>query len=194
MLRKFQNKIQICNFRHERINELRSFKGIFKAGGNKAIVEVVVILLLSVALAIGAVFFKYSVQSVDGILLQAHRIKARNLAYAAYQKALLTIKNQYVAGNLSWAYPEQKLGNENEFERKLGEGAYKVLKVETVKNLKTPIETISKNYQNVKYVIGSADYGNYDVYRITTMGEIPASNTRVKMTSLVKIIREKVRY
>lgn len=162
--------------------------------GDRAIVEVVVIMLLAVALAVGTIFFKYSMQSVDSILLQAHRIKARNLAYAAYQKALLTIKNQYVAGNMNWSYPEQKLGSGDQFERQLGDGAYKVLKVEIVKNLKTPVETITKNFQNAKYVIGSNDYGNYDIYRITTMGEIPASNTRVKMTSLVKIIREKIRY
>lgn len=159
-----------------------------------AFIEVVVILILAVALAVGGIFFKYSVQSVDSLFVQAHRIKARYLAHAAYQRALLTLRRQYTASNYNWSYPEHKVLADNLFERDLGDGRYKVLRVETVKSLRTPIETINKNYQNLKYVVGNTEYGNYEVYRITTLGEVPSSGTRIKMTSLVKVIREKVQY
>ena len=170
------------------------YRQLFAPQKSRAFIEVVVILILAVALAVGGIFLKYSTQSVDSLLIQSHRIKARNLANAAYQRALLTLRRQYTASNYNWSYPEHKVVADNLFERELGDGRYKVIKVETVKNLKTPIETITKTFQNTKYLVGNTDYGNYEVYRITTMGEIPSSGTRVKMTSLVKVIREKVRY
>jgi hypothetical protein len=166
----------------------------FERRGESAMIEIIVIMVFSVLLFVGAIYLKYSMQSVDGILVQAHRIKARNLAYAAYQKALLTLKHQYAAGKTSWLYPEQKVAPADQMERSLGGGNYKLLKVEIVRDLKTPYETINRTFHNAQYVIGDAEYGKYDVYRITTMGEVPASKTRVKLTSLVKVIREKVRY
>ena len=159
-----------------------------------AMIEIIVILILSVSLAVGAIYLKYSLQSVDSIIVQAHRIKARNLAYAAYQKALITLKHQYAAGKTDWRYPEQKVTPDNQMERALGDGYYKLLKVEIVRDLKTPYETINRTFHNAQYVIGDAEYGKYDVYRITAMGEVPSSKTRVKLTSLVKVIKEKVRY
>jgi len=163
-------------------------------GIKNGFIEVMVVLILAVSLAVGSIYFKYSIQAFDNTIVQAHRIKARNLASAAYQKALLTIKRQYAMGNSSWYYPEQKVLPVEQFERTLGDGNYKILKVEIVKTLKTPYETINRAYHGAKYVVGNADYGTYDVYRIVTAGEVPASGTRVKMTSMVKVIREKVRY
>ncbi len=166
----------------------------YRRSGESAMIEIIVIMVFSVLLFAGAIYLKYSMQSVDGILVQAHRIKARNLAYAAYQKALLTLKHQYASGHTSWLYPEQKVAPADQMERSLGGGNYKLLKVEIVRDLKTPYETINRTFHNAQYVIGDAEYGKYDVYRITSMGEVPASKTRVKLTSLVKVIREKVRY
>lgn len=159
-----------------------------------AMIEIIVILILSVSLTVGAIYLKYSMQSVDSILVQAHRVKARNLAYAAYQKALITLKHQYAAGKTDWRYPEQKVVADEQMDRTLGDGRYKLLKVEIVRDLKTPYETINRTFHNAQYVIGDAEYGKYDVYRIIAMGEVPASKTRVKLTSLVKVIKEKVRY
>ncbi|HNY11314.1 MAG TPA: hypothetical protein PKK26_06945 [Candidatus Wallbacteria bacterium] len=160
----------------------------------KGFIEVMVVLILAVSLAVGSIYFKYSTQAFDNTIIQAHRIKARNLASAAYQKALLTIKRQYALGNSSWYYPEQKVLPVDQFEKSLGDGNYKLLRVEIVKTLKTPYETINRAYHGSKYIVGNADYGTYDVYRIVTAGEVPSSGTRVKMTSMVKVIREKVRY
>lgn len=165
-----------------------------RRSGESAMIEIIVIMVFAVLLFVGAIYLKYSMQSVDGILVQAHRIKARNLAYAAYQKALLTLKHQYASGRTSWLYPEQKVVPDDQMERSLGGGNYKLLKVEIVRDLKTPYETINRTFHNAQYVIGDAEYGKYDVYRITSMGEVPASKTRVKLTSLVKVIKEKVRY
>lgn len=166
----------------------------FERRGDSAMIEIIVIMVFSVLLMAGAIYLRYSMQSVDEILVQSHRIKARNLAYAAYQKALLTLKRQYASGKTSWLYPEQKVAPADQMERALGGGNYKLLKVEIVKELKTPYETINRTFHNAQYVIGDAQYGKYDVYRITSMGEVPESKTRVKLTSLVKVIREKVRY
>ncbi len=171
-------------------------KRYFFAGrsGESAMIEIIVIMVFSVLLFVGAIYLKYSIQSVDGILVQAHRIKARNLAYAAYQKALLTLKHQYASGHTNWLYPDQKVAPANHMERSLGDGNYKLLKVEIVRDLKTPFELLERTFHNAPYVIGDAEYGKYDVYRIVSMGEVPASKTRVKLISLVKVIREKVRY
>ncbi len=175
-------------------NFIKAAAGRVSENRKRAMIEIIVIMVFSVLLTVGAIYLKYSTQSVDGIIVQAHRIKARNLAYAAYQKALITLKHQYAAGNTNWLYPDQKVTPEDQMERDLGDGRYKLLKVEIVKSLQTPYELLDRTYHNAEYVIGDAQYGKYDVYRIVSMGEIPSSKTRVKLTSLVKVIKEKVRY
>lgn len=165
-------------------------------------IEVMVVLILAVSLAVGSVYLKYSVQTFDGTIVAAHRIKARNLANAAFQKVLVTLKRRYAKGQYSWKYPGQNDVPDNQLNMALGDGRYGVVKVEVINSLNTPegvIRKVDSNkretpYKDINYRVGNADYGLYDIYRIETMGEIPASRTRVKMTSMVKMIREHVRY
>jgi len=162
--------------------------------GKNAIIEIIVILVVSVSFTIGAIYFKYSSQAVESIIVQAHKIKARNLAYAAFQKALLILKDSYVIHkNSKVDHTDTHL-----YKMNLGDGIYEILEIAIIDSLPTPdggsIRRRTGDYSNVNYIIDNSNYGKYDIYKITTRGTIPSSKTSIKMTSLVKIIKEKVRY
>ena len=125
---------------------------------------------------------------------QADYLKARYLAQAGLQKALVVLKREHQAGYYGWSYPEQRHGKYvpyQEFAGDLNDGQFEVLRVEPV--VLDAAERSPRPLANREYRLHGRPAGNYDVFRVEALGTSPGGRQRVKVSAMVKLVRLVIR-
>lgn len=156
------------------------------------VAALVALLLVFLLIGVGLVFFSVSRETGRGLHREVDILRARSLARAGLQRALLVIRRQYEGRNFSWQYPRQTRPavDEDELEGKLAGGRFKVLGVEPLKFRRG--DRWIGPYRNRPYVVRGEPLGYYSIYRIESEGRVDRTGTRVVMSSLVKVIRRRV--
>lgn len=147
--------------------------------------------LLMIMGVFGVSYWTVSRYSTDQILKEAHRIKARNLAQAGIETVLVNIRNQYNMGSYELEFPGKfsKKGTEQEYNKDFGDGLYRVESVQ----IYTPPGSDKKMFR-VPYFKNRVNIGQYDIWQIVAVGEIPQTKTQARVETLVKVIRKTVQY
>ena len=124
------------------------------------------------------------------IVREAHRVKARSFAQAGIETVKMNIANQYSMGNHDLTYPSStyvKGRIDKEYNLKFSDGEYKVIKVE-------PYSSSNHTYLNALHYVNGVVVGHYDIWDITSVGEVYATKVKVQVEALVKVYRDYVSY
>ncbi|MBI3893469.1 MAG: hypothetical protein HY303_18280 [Candidatus Wallbacteria bacterium] len=152
----------------------------------------VVLGVLSLVIALGFTFSRFSRQTGLDVYRQVDTLRARWLARGALAKAFVVLRREMEAHYYGWSFPDQRVGRllPEQFEGALGDGTWKVVSVEPLTFHRG--EATIGPYRNRPYRRHGESLGYYDVFKIVTEGYVPRTTTGVRMTSLVKIVRKRV--
>ncbi|MFZ2957300.1 MAG: hypothetical protein WA705_10460 [Candidatus Ozemobacteraceae bacterium] len=164
-------------------------KGKGRGSRKNGFIAMLSFILLVILSIFGLSYWTLSRFTTDQILKEAHRIKARALAQAGVEKVLINVMNQYRVGNYDMTYAPgfTKDRVDDEYRKDFGDGLYRV---ESVK----PYSVNNRDYVNQSYFKNHVSIGRYDIWKITVVGEVPQTNTRATVESVVKVIRSSVQY
>lgn len=149
------------------------------------------IMLLIIGL-FGISYWYVSRMTTDIILKESHRIIARNYAQAGIEKVMINILNQYRMGNYDLDYPSTKYSKDRineEYNVKFEDGEYKIEKVAPYK-----IPGTTKEMFGIPYTKNGKMLGFYDVWMIESVGKVYSTNTKVRLSTLVKVYRNFIQY
>jgi hypothetical protein len=157
----------------------------------------VIVLTLFVLMTIasfGVLYFQTSGNRLNESYTEAQRIKARALASAGLNKALILIRDRYKRAFYSWRYPEQgeNVIGRSEFSGELGAGTWEIELIESY-YLDSPEGSVGP-YTDVPYVLYGNRKGSYDILKIRARGRMKESKITASVTGLVKIIRQECQY
>lgn len=157
----------------------------------RGFIEAAILIILVFLLGVGLLYYRSALQSTQTIVFRAELVKARNLARAGLEKALLFVHDRYGEGESGLRFAK---GSRNE--RLAGElpaGSWHVESILPVTRLKVDARTeLKRDYIDLPYRIGRSDRGRYDLLRIRSVGT--TNVTSVALETDVKVVREEVRY
>jgi hypothetical protein len=159
---------------------------------NRGIMIIAVLMVLSILLAIGIIYFRSSTYSTSKILYRGEMLKARNLARAGLEKSLIYIHDYYLEKQEPLSL--NKMGvNGSTLQGELPSGKYEVINIFPVQELDVNSDTIlEREFVDVPYMVGNNRHGRYDLLKIISRGD--TGQFAVTLECLVKVIREEVRY
>lgn len=168
--------------------------GLFSDRGQRGLAIVLTLFILMMLALFGVIYYKSSSDSMNEAYIEAERIRARALARAGMEKAMILIRDRYKKAKYDWKYPEQGADpiGESEFSGKLTEGDWTIVSVEPYV-YGNGLVTVGP-YRRIPYSIYGTRRGVYDILEIRTEGKMAKSGIEVSLEALVKIIREDVDY
>lgn len=164
---------------------------------------ILTILIFFSLFAFGIIFLNLSTRSRDEAVWESARMKAKELANAGLNKAIMLLKHQHEKGNSFWRYPKQgnlsvsekelkvKVYSDNEKQDLYGE--YEILEV-TGYLYRKNIHTLIGPYENICYLRNGRKLGHYDILKIVTEGRVKKPDINCRLESIVKVIRQDVIY
>lgn len=156
---------------------------------------IVLTLFIIMMLALfGVIYYKSSTDAMNEAYIESERIRARALARAGMEKAMVIIRDRYKKAHYEWKYPEQGSDpiGESEFSGQLEGGQWTIDSVEPYV-YGNGLVTVGP-YRRIPYSIYGTRRGVYDILEIKSQGRMLKSGIRVSLSGLIKIIREDVDY
>lgn len=148
-------------------------------------------LILVFLLGVGLLYYRSSLQSTQTIIFRAELVKARNLARAGLEKALLYLHDRYAEGESGVRVTRGM--RDARLEGELPAGSWRVESIEPIRELRVDDRTVLKrDFIDLPYRLGRSDRGRYDLIRIRSVGKTLV--TSVALSTDVKVVREEVRY
>ncbi len=167
----------------------------------------IVLALFGIAMlaAFGTIFFAISTQSRDEAFREADRLRAAELASAGCEKALVILHDQHHKGNSTWRYPSQGAlavpqeelsgtiyTSGTDDKEPVAFGKYRIVEVSSYYLKKE--DTLVGPYQALPYKIHGIPFGRYDILKVVTEGKINRTGVSIRLTTLVKVVRQDVLY
>ncbi len=159
----------------------------------RGMIEIIVVLVLFLLIAFGAIYLHTSSQNVFSVSKEAYRIEARVIAQGGFEKGILLIKEAFRLGHFNWQYPIQSGCNfaPREFSKKLGNGQFRI---ESIKHAHIYTQKDGKigPYKDIPYIINGIKKGYYNLFEISVRGMVRGVGTTLK--GIVKVIRYEIVY
>lgn len=159
----------------------------------RGMIEIIVVLVLFLLIAFGAIYLNTSSQNVFSVSREAFRLEARVIAQGGFEKSILLIKEAYRKGHFNWQYPVQAGCNfaPREFTKKLGNGMYRI---ESIKHahIYTSKDGLIGPYKALPYIINGVKKGYYDLFEVDVRGIVKGVGVTLK--GIVKVIRYEIVY
>ena len=167
----------------------------------------IILALFGIAMlaAFGTIFFNISLNRRYEAFQESDRLRAAELASAGLEKALVIMWDQHIRGNFTWRYPAQgtlavpveELSGTikpmaTDDKQSVPFGKYRIIEVASY-FLKQG-DTLIGPYESLPYKLHGVHLGRYDILKIVTEGTIFRTNISVRLTSLVKVVRQDVLY
>lgn len=155
----------------------------------RGFIAMTALIMLIIFGILGVAYWLSSRLSTDMILIEAHRIKARNFAQAAVEKVKINICNQYNMNNHNLEYPSKYTSDrvDKEYNMVFADGEYRVVSVK-------PYEDSNRSYYNVPHYAKGVLVGNYDIWEVVAQGVVKPTGVVAEMRTLVKIYRDHLVY
>ena len=177
----------------------------FRLRRERGISIVLALFGIAILAAFGTIFLNISLNRRNEAFRESDRLRAEELASAGLEKAMVIVWDQHLRGNPGWRYPaqgglavpvEELTGTitvqKGEKDDPVPFGKYRILEVSSF-YLKRE-DTMVGPYQSLPYKIYGVPLGRYDILKIVSEGTVFRTRTSVRLTSLVKVVRQDVVY
>ncbi|MFC1744944.1 hypothetical protein ACFL35_13210 [Candidatus Riflebacteria bacterium] len=161
----------------------------------KAFIIPLIAFFLFLLIIFGTLFYRNAQFQGSSIFRESEKIKARNLAQAGLEKAMVYIQRKYSYGEYDVKYPTGKFVTDafdKEMDREIeGVGRYRILSVQPFSYSDGHYNLT--DYTNIPYVKNKKIIGRYDVWEVRSEG-ITVHKVGATLRTLIKIIRHEIVY